>query len=435
MHIIIAAQNYGFCPTSYALTLARVLTNARSDVKISMIETTSILTFKQLPERADLLISCYEPSAILDAWLNNIPCIYYCNLLWFWLENGEVDMRQLQSDIQLFKKFKKQNKHNEIRELFHEKLSSHPVSGMMYGYFLADRSFCRKYPGCESAIDNLPISIASKIKPIGIFMPYLQNSLEVRSNIVLFQLSGSVTPHTNHEQNEIYIRGCYQLALSLSQQNIDLHFIFCVNSAISTRLHSDLKHTSNLEVRGSVSQKEQFSLLSKVKALFVPPGLGTTYEALYSGTPFFYLPEQNIGQHPNWKLLKSMGIEISACLVNEEIPDESYSVNESSVDNLFHRIDLLFKTRMQHIVYLANHFLQEQVPHWPELHRSHLEKFKIAIGGEPFLIGDDIANIFLAVLSDLKLKLPQTNSLLTFSTIRNVLPRDKPYSSQQICRL
>jgi len=447
MKLIIAAQNYGFCPTSYAFTIARAVRNSRPDIDISIVETPSVKTFNQLNQdislrviptvtsEADLVISCYEPTAILEAWLNNIPCIYYCNLLWFWLRNGEVNIKQLETDIRFFSQLKKENKHEEIRELFTKKCQEYPISGMMYGYLLADRSFCRKYPGYEAALVNLPPSIATKIKAISIFMPYQKSELKLRSNIVLFQLSGSESPHVNLKQNEIYIRGCYQLALTLSQQHADKHFIFCANPNILAKLSPALESTRNLEIRGSVSQQEQFSLLSRVNALFVPPGLGTTYEALYCGTPLFYLPEQNIGQHPNWKMLKDMGIEIPACLANEEFPDTEYSISESSVDNLFQRILLLFQTRMDYMANLSHFFLNEQVPNWADIHQEHLAKFKKVMGEKPFLVGNDIARIFLDIIPVLKFKLPSTKiTLMPFSEKRKLEESNSP-SFHLIARL
>jgi hypothetical protein len=417
MKIIIAAQNYGFCPTSYAFTIARTLQLARIDVDISIVETASTKIFSELnkdtqihmissiPSKDDLIISCYEPLAIMEAWINDIPSIYYCNLLWFWLKNSEVNLPEIENDIQLFKQLKKDGREEKLRDEFNKKCQKHPISGMMYGYFLADASFCRNYLGCDKAIKHLPRPISTRLKPIGIFMPYEQTPIEQRSNLVLFQLSGSENPHTHFGQNEIYIRGCYELASQLSQKYPTLQFVFCVNPSLLNQLKEPLIEKSNLTIRGSVSQKEQFALLREVKALFVPPGLGTSYEALYSGTPFFYLPEQNIGQHPNWKLFKEMGIDILACLVNEEFPDQGYQVHESSVDNLFERIKLLFDTRMERIVELASFFFREQVPHWPEIHKTHIEKLKAAIGEKPFLTGDDIAHIFLSILPTLKPKI------------------------------
>src|SRR5207253_3505353 len=122
MKLVIVAQDYGFGPTAQAFILARELHKAHTFINVAVVKTHhSVELFSQLnpdiqiidtmPANTDLLISSFEPSAILEAWLKDIPSIYYCNLLWFWLQYGEVQLSQLEADIQLFQHLKKQNKH------------------------------------------------------------------------------------------------------------------------------------------------------------------------------------------------------------------------------------------------------------------------------------------------------------------------------------
>lgn len=411
--IIIVAEDYGYCPTSYAFTIARALNTHSNRYQIAIIETPSVKTFSELnPEvnikllpalsvaEFDLLISCYEPEAIVRAWLKNKPCIYYCNLLWFWLQNGEVNLEQVSSAIDTLIELKRQGNKQAAIEFFIKQFQANPISTMMYGYFLANQSFCRRFPGWQETFKKLPDIIRKKLTTIGIPMPYSFNLSDQRKNIVLFQLSGGTAPTISLSQKQLYLRGCYQLALILSRQYPTKQFIFCANQHL-LRGMTDVKATRNLVIRTSISQKEQFLLLSQVEAIFTPPGLGTTYEALYCKTPLFFLPEQNIGQYPNWLLLKRMGIEIPAFLAHEQFKEE-HVVNETDgVKILFDKVEKLFTTRFKQLYEAANTFLTVEAPKWQEKHAFYLQMFMTEYGQQPFLVGNEITAAFGEIINNL----------------------------------
>jgi hypothetical protein len=412
--IIIVAQDYGYCPTSYAFTIARALfaKDHSNRFQIAIVETPIVRTFYELNSDVainlvpslppstdiDLLISCYEPSAIVEAWLEDKPCIYYCNLLWFWLQNCEVTLDQIEKDINQLIVFKRQGNIKQARDFFSKQFQTKPISTMMYGYFLANQSFCRRFPGCNEVIKKLPATIKSKLTTIGILMPYSLPLSALRENIILFQLSGSTAPTVNLKQKEMYLQGCYQLALTLSQLYPAKQFIFCANQNILNAIPK-IKSTANLVVRRSLSQRDQFLYLGQVEAIFTPPGLGTTYEALYAQTPLFFLPEQNIGQYQNWKLLKEIGIQIPAFLANEEFKDK-HVVNETDgVRILFYKLEKIFSTRMTQMVAAAKIFLDQQAPRWKEYHQGFMQKFQDEFGQKPFLVGEEVATVFVDAIN------------------------------------
>ncbi len=412
--IIIVAQDYGYCPTSYAFTIARAIfaSDNSNRFKIAIVETPSVRTFYELnsdvaiglipslpsSDYFDVLISCYEPNAIVEAWLADKPCIYYCNLLWFWLQNGELKLDQVEKDVNQLMTFKRQGNKKDARDFFRKQLQTNPISAMMYGYFLANKSFCRRFPICDEQINKLPNAIKSKLTTIGIPMPYSVPSSATRKKIVLFQLSGSTAPTINLQQKEMYLSGCYQLALALSQQYPDKQFIFCANQHILNGIPK-IKSAANLVVRGSLSQRDQFWYLSQVEAIFTPPGLGTTYEALYTQTPIFFLPEQNIGQHPNWLLLKDIGISIPAFLAHEHFKDEHVVDETNGVKILFSKLEKMFSTQMTAMIATAKIFLDQQAPRWREYHRDFMEKFIVEFGQQPFLVGEEVAIVFVGVIN------------------------------------
>ncbi|KTD57397.1 hypothetical protein [Legionella shakespearei] len=394
MKVVISAQDYGFCPTSYAFLIAREVKALFNNVTFSLIDTGSVRIFNQnnldlgltIESKSDwaavdCLISFYEPEQLFEAWLHKIPTLYYCNLLSLWLENTRLPMNQISEYILGLYVLREAKEYDAARDMLNSLKDKDVFAFQLAGYFLADKVFCRPDWEITKDIARLPKSVQEKTQVLGIPMILPAPKADhIRKNEIVFQLSGGTSPEVSAQDKEAYIRGCYTLLLAMKQEYPQYRYLFCANATQLNALNPALPSAEGVEIKPTMEQAEFQHHLADASALFVPPGLGTTYEAIHMGIPLFYLPSHHPFQMDNINRLEKNRLKMGKSNIGFDHPEQAGS---------FERLQNCLRAYFANPhLFMAevNAFMQNMVPNWAQTksdnHQALVEAYQFP---QPFI--------------------------------------------------
>lgn len=357
--IYVSSQNFGYGPTSNLFAILKSLKTKTDLFEIHAIENESLQLFSSKepdiidsiaeniePKKTDLVLSSFDPFIILDAWLNDIPTVFYCNLFWYW--DIYTKKEKLISTKNQLQKFKNEKNFSEAKNLFMEIFNENPHLGIFMGFFLANHSFTRRFPTIEKfhAIFKNEINLSV----FDIYIPYELQSHNTNKPNILIQLAGGRNCIVTDEENILYLELCLALAKYLALIHQELNFIICVNPKILDLINLSKNLANNIQVVPSLSQHENLEMMEKSLAIFSSPGLETIYESIYTQCPIFLLPEQNAGQFSIFQLLQSTGYNPDRYLVNEIFPERNKFSGEEDAHAIYKLLkeNLLDTSSYQH---------------------------------------------------------------------------------------
>lgn len=345
MNIYASAQLFGFGPVSNLFTLLKALKKQDRHIKIFLIENEATKIFNKKnpgvadcmvpdidPGNCELIISSFDPFAVVTGWINEIPTVYYCNLFWYWGVHEKFDkIKKNKADLEFIKKQGEKKVFESFNSLF--RANSHEAIFM--GYQLADTAITRKFPNIEQLKEIYRKDINLVESEILIIESACRSFSSKKT--VLIQLAGSRNPVVSSCENNLYLKFCINFSLELARIFKDLEFITCVNPHVLNEFSIDIEKNlpENFKLTESMSQEDNISLMADSLAIFSSPGLETIYEAIFTGSPVFILPEQNAGQYPIIKMLQSAGIYFEGFLINEIFPDREVLKGEADAHSIY----------------------------------------------------------------------------------------------------
>lgn len=424
--IYVGSEYYGFGPTSGLFVILRTLQEQaekqKRKIQIRAVKNKGMEIFHSVnkdiphfhmvekldPRKADLVFSSYDPFLIMEAWLHDVPSILFCNLLWFWKVKGkEEKIRQYRDELYHLKETDK----TQVIPKFAQILQEDPNIGMYLGYVFANQCFARKATGLN--LKTLPL-----IEEINItLMPPLISKFNFEDNLtvkkqVFFQLSGSENLTSTFEQNKIHITFCWKFMCDLAQRFPEYQFVFCVNPNLYEKIKLNYPEAlKNITVLTTLSQRDNQYYMKTSIATFVSSGLCTLYEAANEKCPVFLLPEQNIGQHPNYLMLQKAGYNAPGILIGELFLDgrrldypEAKMIFEYIEGLTHHETNEEFAKKYMNSLELASNFINAmQEEKNREAHTENNHQAIAVIAGENGLsAGEEIAACILRTLQHTK---------------------------------
>lgn len=408
--IYVSSQNFGFGPTSNLFAILKNLKSKSNKIKIYALHNEAMGIFSRINHgivdynvdkidfhNVDLVFSSFDPFAILNAWLLNIPNIFYCNLFWYWdVFNKKEQIIHHLDQLNIYKDSQEKYK---AREYFRNIFDKNPHEGIFMGFLLASKCFTRKFHDIDRYLnaysEYLNISITD------IYIPY---ELKLASRIkktVLFQLSGSRNPVVNLEENIIYVNLCVQVTKHLANSFNSLEFAICINPFLLEKINViDYCLPINVKIISSVSQEQNLKMMEESLAMFTSPGLETIYEGIYTHCPIFLLPEQNAGQYSIFQMLNSSGYEPKRFLINELFPNRKKLYDENDAHNIYgiikdeilnseKIINTLFKDSQHFIALIMNQQEREKYL------QMSLDSIKTRKDHDPFTTNDQVSDYII----------------------------------------
>jgi len=324
-------------------TSLEIFARVNPDVRLKLVDKFS-------PKDADLVFSSYDPFLIVEAWSHNKPTIFYCNLLWFWkVEGKQKKIEQYQHNLAILKEKFSKNPHGQnpcVKKLA-EICEDDPNCAMYIAYQLAEQVFVRRssFTDVDSKEKKLAEEFgASYIAPL---IPQFDfEDLTVKEQI-FFQLSGSQNLTSSAAENAIYVRFVTKFLSDTAKCFPTRHFVYCLNPNLRDYITNEFDNIKNVEIVTTLSQRDNQYYMRTSQVTFIPPGLCSLYELAGLQCPTFLLPEQNIGQHPNFLMLKKAGYDAERVLIGEMfLNDKRLDYAEASV--IFKHIESLCSAQDSH---------------------------------------------------------------------------------------
>ncbi len=340
----VSSQFFGFGPTSNLFSILKNLKMKSDSFEIYALKNEVMELFSERSpgvidqwsneinySNLDILLSSFDPFTVVDAWLKDIPSVFYCNLFWYWDVFQKRD-RMIEHRDNLYQ-LKKSNHFAEAKNLFMDIFNNNPHEGIFLGYMLSTHCFTRNFFGLDQLFDIYKNEMNMSF--CDIFIPYqLTKNANFQKNQVLIQLSGSRNSVVTTAENTCYLQLCIQLAKYIGYLQPNLEIVICANPVILNQATTE-KLPDNVRLIPSVSQEENFNMMENALALFTSPGLETIYEAIYCNCPVFLLPEQNAGQFSIFQLLQTTGFDPNRFLINEEFPSRPVQFGEEDAHEIY----------------------------------------------------------------------------------------------------
>ncbi len=346
--IYVSSQFFGYGPTSNLFSILKSLKSKSSLFEIYGIKNEVMEFFASKNpgiidqwsgeidySEVDILMSSFDPFYIFEAWLNDIPTIFYCNLFWYWNVFDKKNKMILHKEN--FYRLKAKNK-LEARALFRKILSENPHEAIFLGYMLSTNCFTRNFYDIDNFIDVYKNEM--NLSVFDTHIPYQLKNPEKIKKQILIQLAGSRNCIVTKKENIFYMDLCLKLAKYIADIYPNFEIIICANPLLLTQVNL-LKSSfpGNVKITPSFSQEENMFMIEDSFALFASPGLETIYEGIYCRCPIFLLPEQNAGQYSIFQLLNKTGYNPDRFLINEFFPNR----NKLSGENDAHAIYEIIK--------------------------------------------------------------------------------------------
>ncbi|MEH7048621.1 hypothetical protein [Bacillus pseudomycoides] len=377
MKILVVGQSFGFGPAAEVLNVIHYLENIvpkeQQELEFSywcnpamlnlndksLLDNNPDESFFQYSMRKkeildiDLVISSYDPEAVIWSWWNDIPVIYY-NGIASLCEMNVPNISLINNLLVDFKELKEENNVDTLLKLL-DKISIENFHILVVAAMkLASEMFVRNGP-------NLKMNghYPTNTKVISTLIPMIQNppkTLHLEKPFIYISMSGSIAPVIPFEKNMQFVESALKFFIDLARKpEFSLYnFVFSCNQKIYDNL--DKRGLPiNFHLLGALKPSESAWMLKNSKIIMASPGYTTIHEAAFFKTPLFFIPEQNGSQPISYYLLKQNGYPCQPSLVTLGETILAREFNEE-IENLYEEALKLFKFENQK---LTNQFINE----------------------------------------------------------------------------
>ncbi|MGM5482560.1 MAG: hypothetical protein ACQESF_03805 [Nanobdellota archaeon] len=321
--ILIAAQAFGFGPSSKAATISAYLRKEDPNIHIDFVGGDLAFDLAQskshlydnihladsftaieelMTEDYSKVISVMEPKTTFVAFDKEIEVDTIDSLFWFW-QGSKIFKNTSKCQI------RSSYSNKDISEIIKDFEKLHPHDTQLLGHLLTSKSYIQAYPNSGER-EDLQMQDIENYSVVGPIVDSRFLNVDVPNDTILLSFCGQTNPQVTESQALGYCLFTLDLLSEGLGNFLNNRPNICLTIAGNSKIMQNLnKHMNqykfaNCEAR-NLNHNEYFKTLNRSVAVIGPPSITTMFEAFTYNKPYIFLPEQNDSHWYNYKGITS----------------------------------------------------------------------------------------------------------------------------------